>query len=121
MNVWNGLGRITKDIELKTSNNNKCYVKFGIAVDSGYKDKPSNFINCIAFNKTAEFICKFMSKGERIGVTGAIQTGNYVNTEGQKVYTTDILVNSAYFADGKKVVNDSYEPAAEDDETELPF
>lgn len=61
----------------------------------------ADFINCVAFGKTAEFINKYFTKGRRIGITGRIQTGSFTNKDGAKVYTTDVIAETAEFIDSK--------------------
>lgn len=100
MNNWNGVGRITREVELSTTQNGKMYTKFTLAVQ---RDKETaDFINCIAWNKTAEVLATYAGKGSQIGVQGSIQTGSYENKEGQKVFTTEIWVNRLDLLDSKK-------------------
>lgn len=100
MNNWNGIGRITREVELSTTQNGKMFTKFTLAVQ---RDKENaDFINCIAWNKTAEVLATYAGKGSQIGVQGSIQTGNYENKEGQKVFTTEIWVNRLDLLDSKK-------------------
>lgn len=124
MNKWTGMGRITKDLDLKYSANNKVYLKFTIAVN-GYKKDDVSFINCIAWDKTAENITKFFSKGRLIIVCGQIKTGSYENKEGQKVYTTDIAVNEFHFTGEKKddssIMQGFTDVTDEEGEKPLPF
>ncbi len=97
-------GRLTKDIEVKTTSNDKEYCSFTIAVDRRFKDADGNrqadFISCTAWNKTAEFIGKYFHKGSRIGICGSIQTRSY-EKDGQKVFVTEVLVEEAEFLDSK--------------------
>lgn len=102
MNSVNLLGRLTKDIEVRYTDKNMAVTKFSIAIDRG-KDKDGNsygadFPSCIAFGKTAENLGKYFKKGQRIAISGRIQTGSY-EREGQKFYTTDIIVNSFNFCE----------------------
>ena len=123
MNKWFGLGRLTKDADIKSGE--MTVARFTLAVDRRTKDKATDFISCVAFGKTAEFVQKYISKGTKVLVTGSIRTGSYTNKEGQKVYTTDIVVTEIEFAESKK----TDEPPATDDfiqvpegiESELPF
>lgn len=97
-------GRITKDIEVKTTANGKDYCSFTIAVDRRFKDadgnKQTDFISCTAWNKTAEFLGKYFHKGSRIGICGSIQTRSY-EKDGQKVFVTEVLVEETEFLDSK--------------------
>ena len=86
-------GRVTKELQLQQSAQ-QSYVKFTLAVDRMKKDE-ADFINCTAFGKTAEAICKYSGKGKKLGVEGRIQTGSYQKQDGTKVYTTDVIVDHA--------------------------
>lgn len=105
MNRVNLIGRLTKDPEVRraSTGNNMC--RFSLAVDrrnSKSEQQQADFINCIAFGKTAESLCQYQRKGSRIGVEGRIQTGSYTNQQGQKVYTTDVAVDYIDFLDSRK-------------------
>jgi single-strand DNA-binding protein len=98
------LGRICKDLELK-QNGETSVVKFTLAVNrrgSKESQQQADFISCVAFNKTAITMCNFLEKGRQIGLEGRLQTGDYINREGVKVYTTEVIVDCFYFADSKK-------------------
>ena len=94
-------GNITRDLELRYTANQMCVVKFTLAVSRMKKDE-TDFINCVAFDKTGETMAKFLGKGRKIIVSGHIQTGSY-QPEGsdKKVYTTDVIVDRFEFADSK--------------------
>lgn len=96
------IGRLTKDPE--TRQGETTVSKFTLAVNRAYaKTSPStDFISCVAFGKTAEFIDKYIKQGTKIAVEGHIQTGSYTNKEGAKVYTTDVVIDSVEFAESKK-------------------
>lgn len=103
MNKWIGVGRLTKDPDYKRSevNENSSFCRFSIAVDRPYVrdrgNQPSaDFISCVCFGKSAEFVNKFFHKGDPIMVEGRIQTGSY-EKNGQRVYTTDIMVEKTEF------------------------
>lgn len=101
------VGRLTRDPEIKysTGENATAIARFSLAVNRKFKNDEGNydadFINCIAFGKTAEFIEKYFTKGMAIGIAGRIQTGSYTNKEGQKVYTTDVVVEETEFVESK--------------------
>lgn len=126
------MGRLTRDPELRTTQNNKTITRFSLAVDRKYKTEggeSADFLNCIAFGKTAEFIDKYFKKGSKLCLEGRIQTGSY-EKDGVKHYTTDIIVESVEFAESKRVSNQSNETKetkTEDgftlmeSETDLPF
>lgn len=129
------VGRLTRDPEIRytTGTNATANIKFSVAVNRDFKNAEGNyeadFINCVAFGKTAEFISKYFSKGSMIGIDGSIRTGSYINAEGKKIYTTDVNVSKAEFVESKKSQNNdnpydnSYiEPSTADfDDDELPF
>lgn len=95
MNKVELLGRLIKDIELKETSNdkgntfNKKYARFTLAVG---RDKQVNYISCIAWEKTAELLQKYCKKGSQVGIVGHIQTGQYDDKDGKRVYTTDVVV-----------------------------
>lgn len=89
-------GRITKDLEIKMTQSDNKYVRFTLAVDRGGKDKGADFINCLAWNQTAELIYKYFQKGSPILIEGSIRTGSYEGKNG-KVYSTDISVYKVHF------------------------
>lgn len=111
-------GNLARDPELKRLNNEKgtSFARFTIAVNRrrARNDENNNtdFISCIAFGRLAENIYKYFRKGNSILVNGHLQTGSYTNRDGQKVYTTDVLVNDFEFCDGKRndTQNDMYAP-----------
>lgn len=131
------IGRFTRDPEIKytTGENATATARFSLAVNRRFKNKEGNydadFINCVAFGKTAEFIEKYFTKGMAIGITGRIQTGSYTNKEGQKIYTTDVVVEETEFVESKNKgtsdnvpnndanSNSDFEETASDDE--MPF
>lgn len=100
------IGRLTRDVELNTSNSGTNVAKFSLAVNRKFAkqgdEKQADFINIVAFGKTADFVAKYFSKGQQVGITGRIQTGSYDDKEGNRRYTTDVIVDSAYFADSKR-------------------
>ena len=100
------MGRLTRDPDVRYSQGEKATViaRFPIAVDRRYRrDGESNadFINCVAFGKIGEIIEKYGHKGTKFVVEGRIQTGSYTNKEGQRVYTTDVVVENIDFAESK--------------------
>lgn len=95
MNSVQLIGRFVRDIDIKSVNEKTVVANFSLAVN-GYGDK-MDFINCVAFNKTAENLAKYTKKGHIIGITGSINTGSYENKKGDKVYTTDVLVTNFTF------------------------
>lgn len=99
MNSVTLLGRLTKDPELKYTSTGKAYCRFSIAISREFNREETDFINCIAWDKRGETIAEYLRKGLRILVQGRIQTGSYDGRDGQKVYTTDIVVDKFDFID----------------------
>ncbi len=105
------MGRLTRDPEVRYSqsaNGSMAIAKYTLAVDrrngrsnAGGDQQTADFINCTAFGKAGEFAEKYFHKGIKIAVSGRIQTGSYTNKEGQKVYTTDVIVEDQEFAESK--------------------
>lgn len=104
MNSVQLIGRLTRDPEVRYTDGGSTIARFSLAVDRRFKqegDDTADFINCIAFGKTAEFIEKCFSKGKKIALNGRIQTGSYTNKDGVKVYTTDVVAESVEFVESK--------------------
>lgn len=107
------IGRLTRDPEVRYSQGSEsmAIARYTLAVDRSYRREGENntdFIGCVAFGRNAEFAEKYFRKGTKIAITGRIQTGSYVNREGQKVYTTDVVINTQEFAGSR---NEAQEPA----------
>lgn len=123
------MGRLTRDPELRYSTGERqmAIARYTLAVARKVKtnDTEADFINCIAFGKSAEFVEKYFRQGQRVLIEGRLQTGSYTNKEGQKVYTTDIVVETQEFADGKNgdtaKNTDDFMPVDEMNEDGLPF
>lgn len=105
------MGRLTRDPEIRYSQNGDqmCIARYTLAVDRKFKkqgdSQTADFINCIAFGKSAEFAEKYLKQGTKIAVTGRIQTGSYTNKDGNKVYTTDVVVEEHEFCESKNANN----------------
>lgn len=100
------MGRLTRDPEIRytQSDNATCVAKYTLAVDRRFKrdgEPDADFISCVAFGKAGEFAEKYLSKGIKILVTGRIQTGSYTNNDGDKIYTTDVIVEEHEFCESK--------------------
>jgi single-strand DNA-binding protein len=116
------MGRLTAAPETRYSqgNNSIAVTRYTLAVDRPFKkdgEQSADFIRCLCFGRTAEFAEKYFRQGMKVAVTGSIRTGSYTNRDGQKVYTTDVLVNQQYFCESK-ASNERYgaaqsEPAAD--------
>ena len=100
------MGRLTRDPEVRygAGENSTAVARYTIAVDRRFKrdgEQSADFIGCVAFGRNAEFAEKYLRQGTKIVLTGRIQTGSYTNRDGQKVYTTDIVVEEQEFAESK--------------------
>ena len=102
------MGRLTRDPEVRysTSGDNQLAIaRYTLAVDRRFKrngdEQTADFIGCVAFGRNAEFAEKYLHKGTKIAITGRIQTGSYTNKDGQRVYTTDVVVEEQEFAESK--------------------
>ena len=98
------IGRLTAVPELKYTQNGTAYTRFSIAVDRPVKqgeEKQADFFNIVAWNKTAEFVCKYFGKGQRIALTGSVRTGSYTDRNGNKHYTFDVWANNVEFCESK--------------------
>ena len=107
------MGRLTRDPEVRYSqgDNPMAIARYSLAVDRRFKrdgdEQTADFINCVAFGKAGEFAEKYLHKGIKIAVVGRIQTGSFTNRDGQKVYTTDVVVEEQEFAESKNNNNSS--------------
>lgn len=99
-------GRITKDLEKHQTNKGTSVVNFSLAVDRRFKNSSGNreddFIGIQAWGLTADLLCKYCGKGSLIGIEGRIQTRNYENNQGQRVYVTEVVAENVTFLDAKK-------------------
>ena len=103
MNSVQIIGRLTRDPEVRYTNSAEplAIARYTIAVDRGDKDNNTDFINCVALGKSESFAEKYLHKGMKIAVEGRIQTGSYTDNDGNKRYTTDVLVNRHEFCESK--------------------
>ena len=132
------MGRLTRDPEIRYSQGESatCVARFTLAVDRRFKkqgdDQTADFINCVAFGRTAEFAEKYLHQGTKVVGCGRIQTGSYTNKDGQRVYTTDVVLDEVEFAESKNSSNNNTQgrPSPvdangfmniQDDLDELPF
>lgn len=123
------MGRLTKDPDVRYTNDGMAIARYTLAIDR--RNDGADFIPCVTFKKGAEFAEKYLKKGMKIAVCGSIQTGSYTNKDGQKVYTTEVIVNEHEFAESKQTTQKA--PEQKDhydgfmsipegmDEEELPF
>lgn len=122
------VGRLTKDPDLRKTQNNKSCLSFCLAVDRKFKnengERSADFINCVAWNQQADYLANYAAKGDIVGVEGSIQTRSY-EKDGQNVYVTEIVASNVQLINFKKA--DQQEPVKQDDtkividQEELPF
>ena len=117
------MGRLTRepDVRYSQGENSTAIARFSLAVDRRFAkrdagEQTADFINCVAFGKTGEFAEKYLKQGTKVVACGRIQTGSYTNKEGQKVYTTDVVVEELEFAESKN----SSSPASAEGFTPAP-
>lgn len=118
LNKWIGCGRLTKDVDVKTTSGETKIARYSLAIDRKYSksdDKQTDYIPCVCFGKTAEFAEKYLHKGMKIIVVGRIQTGSY-EKDGVKHYTTDIIVEEHEFAENKSAESNSSTAVKDDGE-----
>ena len=136
------MGRLTRDPDIRHTQPNSaqeqtCIARYSLAVDRRFRrdgdSQTADFISCVAFGRQAEFAEKYLRKGTKIAITGRIQTGSYTNRDGQKVYTTDVVIEEQEFAESKaagQTTQQNPAPMAREDgfmeipdglEEELPF
>ena len=109
------MGRLTRDPEVRYSSGERsmAIARYTLAVDRGFRrgndpsEQTADFIPCVAFDKSGEFAERYFRQGMRVLVSGRIQTGSYTNKEGQKVYTTEVIVDTQEFADSKGASDNS--------------
>ncbi|MDK2807754.1 MAG: single-strand DNA-binding protein [Clostridiales bacterium] len=107
------MGRLTRDPEIRYSQGESAsaVARYTLAVDRRFKrqgdEQTADFISCVSFGKTAEFIERYLHQGTRIVGSGRIQTGSYTNKEGVKVYTTDVVMEEVEFAESKNASSDN--------------
>ncbi len=136
MNSVQLIGRLTRDPEIRYTDGGSTIARFSIAVDRRIKQEggeTADFINCVAFGKTAEFIEKYFGKGKKMALNGRIQTGSYTNKDGTKVFTTDVVAENVEFVESKggnesfnsgtssKPTDDGFMNIPDDIDEDLPF
>lgn len=123
------MGRLVRDPELRHTGTGTPVVSFTMAVDSGYgENKQTNFISCIAWNKTAEFVSEHFVKGQMMIVLGRIQTRTWEGQDGKKKYVTEVVAHEVKFGEGKRERQEQAAPKAQGegfaevyDDDDLPF
>ena len=121
------IGRLTKDPELRTTPTGRNVCQFSIAINRTYTtasgERETDFINCVVWDKQAENLSKYQKKGNQIAVEGRIQTRNYDDKDGKKVYVTEVLANSITFLDSKgssSALSNLPEPPMSDEKEIIP-
>ena len=114
-------GRLTKDVELRYTPTQKPVASFTLAVDRDGKDAGTDFINCVAWNNTANFVNSYFSKGSSAIVTGRLQIREYTDKSGNKRTAAEVVANSVYFAGDKKKSGTPAQFEEISDGEELPF
>lgn len=111
MNKFIGLGRLTKDPELRSTQSGLKITSFTLAINRNFKNKYGNydadFLNCQAFKNTAEFIEKYFKKGSMMAITARAQTRNYDDNDGKKRFVTEFIVEEVYFAGSNEKKNET--------------
>lgn len=123
MNAVEMIGRIAKDIDFRTTTNGKSVTNFPLAVQRIKRDE-TDFVPCVAWNATAEILRKYARKGDRIGVTGHLQTRKYEDRDGKTHQITEVIVESVFLLEAKKKEEspEEYEEISMTDEgDDLPF
>ena len=133
------MGRLTRDPELRRTGSGIAVTNFTVAVDrdySGSEEKETDFIECVAWRQTGEFVSKYFAKGRMIVVSGRLQVRKWKNKDGENRHTTEVVADNCYFGDSKKEEPNSagnppayypaHEPASDfamldDDDAQLPF
>lgn len=103
------VGRLTRAVDLRYTSNGTAYASFTLAVDRDFKnqngERETDFINCVMWRKPAENLANYTKKGSLIGIEGRIQTRNYDNQQGQRVYVTEVLAERFHFLESSKTTN----------------
>ena len=126
MNKWIGIGRLTRDPEVRYGQSGNAIANFSVAVDRRFKrdgEAQADFFNCTAFGKTGEFVEKYLHKGTKVVIDGEVQNNNYEDKNGTKHYSVQIIINQIEFAESKRAAeeNGNYsEPAANEPSTNAP-
>ena len=116
MNKVQLVGRLTRDPELRTTANGVSVCSFTVAVNRRFRNPQgeyeADFINCVAWRQSAELLAKYFTKGRMVGIVGSIQTRNYDNKEGQRVYVTEVSVEEVHFVESRNASTQAGAPVA---------
>lgn len=114
------MGRLTRDPEMRHTNSGTPVTTFSIAIDNGYGDnKRTDFINCVAWNKTAEFVTKYFTKGKMIIVIGRITTRSWETQDGKRAYATEVVAKEVSFGETKSSQQTATQPPMQDDDDDF--
>ena len=117
MNKWIGMGRLTRDPEVRYSQSGSVVANFSVAIDRRYKrdgETTADFFNCTAFGKTGEFVEKYLRKGIKVVIEGELQNNNYEDKNGTKHYSVQIIVNQIEFAESQSSQANSNDSAEQE-------
>ena len=119
------MGRLTRDPDIRCSTGERdmTIARYTLAVDRRYKrdgEATADFISCVAFGRSAEFAEKYFRQGLKVVITGRIQTGSYTNRDGNKVYTTDVVVEDQEFAESKAAAQRNREESSQERPEPMP-
>lgn len=119
------MGRLTRDPELRSTPQGVSTCSFSLAVDRNFvregEERKADFINCVAWRQTAEFISKYFKKGNMVALEGSIQTRSWDDQDGKKHYVTEVIVSQVYFAEGKRESEDAPAEIDMGDDDDLPY
>ena len=115
------MGRLTRDPEMRHTNSGTPVTSFSIAIDNGYGDnKRTDFVNCIAWNKTAEFVTKYFTKGKMIIIAdGRISTRSWETQDGKRAYATEVVAKEVSFGETKSSQQTATQPPMQDDDDDF--
>ena len=114
------MGRLTRDPEMRHTNSGTPVTTFSIAINSGYgENQRTDFVNCIAWNKTAEFVTKYFTKGKMIIVIGRISTRSWETQDGKRAYATEVVAKEVSFGETKSSQQTATQPPMQDDDDDF--
>lgn len=126
------MGRLTRDPDIRYTDNQTCVARYSVAVDRRYSkdgEQGADYPSVVSFGKAGEFVEKYLKQGTKVLIVGRLQTGNYTNKDGVKVYTTDVITEEIEFAESKRASEDKPQEVNEsggefmniDEKVDLPF
>ena len=114
------MGRLTRDPEMRHTNSGTPVTTFSLAINSGYgENQRTDFVNCLAWNKTAEFVTKYFAKGKMIIVIGRITTRSWETQDGKRAYATEVVANEVSFGETKSSQQTATQPPMQDDDDDF--